>query len=480
MITRIKINGFKSLLDTELYFGPFTCIAGANAVGKSNFFDALMFLSQLSDKTILEAAKSVRSENQKHANFKDIFFKNGDEYLTTMKFEVDMIVPQEAEDDLGQKSKATTTSLKYTLELNLNLYDNDKEPIEIIKEELIPIKSREARKNIYFNHKKEWKDSVFLGRGTGTPFISTEGDKLRLHQDRNQGSTTKFFAKKMPRTLLSKADSVTPTAFLARQEMRNWMMLQFEPSALRNPNSTYEIKNAEIQANGANLPATLFRLQSVEKEQGRTYQTLTNKLKELISNVSYVSVDKDDKRDLLTLQLTFKDGLVLPAQSLSDGTLRFLALAIIEQDNMGSGLICLEEPENGINPKKINEMIELLEGMATDTDYEVDEDNPLRQVIINTHSPIVVSSVPHESLYLAKEYEVYMDEFKRKVKATTFVALQDTWKTNSNLVLTTNLAEINGYLDNLDVKKEKNITLVNSTKVKKTVREHVNQLKIEY
>jgi AAA15 family ATPase/GTPase len=52
MITRIKINGFKSLVQTDLYLGPFTCIAGANAIGKSNFFDALSFLSKLADKTI--------------------------------------------------------------------------------------------------------------------------------------------------------------------------------------------------------------------------------------------------------------------------------------------------------------------------------------------------------------------------------------------------------------------------------------------
>jgi len=75
MITRIKINGFKSLLNTELFFGPFTCIAGANAIGKSNLFDAIAFLSKLSDNSILQAAKSIRSEDQKHSNMKDIFLK---------------------------------------------------------------------------------------------------------------------------------------------------------------------------------------------------------------------------------------------------------------------------------------------------------------------------------------------------------------------------------------------------------------------
>lgn len=54
MIIRIKIDGFKSLTSTELYLRPFTCIAGANAAGKSNFFDALVFLSKLADEPILQ------------------------------------------------------------------------------------------------------------------------------------------------------------------------------------------------------------------------------------------------------------------------------------------------------------------------------------------------------------------------------------------------------------------------------------------
>jgi predicted ATP-dependent endonuclease of OLD family len=122
-------------------------------------------------------------------------------------------------------------------------------------------------------------------------------------------------------------------------------------------------------------------------------------------------------------------------------------LAIIEEDSSGSRLICLEEPENGINPKKIYEMVELLEGMATDTEIAVDEDNPLRQVIINTHSPIVVSCVPDDSLYLAKGKERYDESFGKKIQYTGFSAMQDTWKTIHNLADVTSKGEILSYLD---------------------------------
>lgn len=486
MITRIKIDGFKSLLGTELYFGPFTCIAGANAIGKSNFFDALSFLSKLADTTILHAAKSVRSENLRHADLKDIFFKSGDQHYRKMTFEIDMLVPRKAEDDLGQTANASITSLRYILELKMNDESEGKEPIEITKEELKPNTQTETKRTIYFETNKLWVDSVVSGKRS-TPLISTMGDKIKLHQDGNKGRTTEFVAEKMPRTLLSTVTSESPTAFMARQEMRNWTMLQFEPSSLRQPNNIYEVKNAEITASGSNLPATLYRLRNEKKEED-VYQRLTNELKKLVTDVDEINVDKDEKRDLLTLQIRFKDGLALPAQSLSDGTLRFLGLAILKEDSNSSGLICLEEPENGINPKKVKEIIKLLEGIATDTEYAVDEDNPLRQVIINSHSPIVVKTVPAESLYLATEKETYSKEIHKKIKHTRFSALKNTWKTKKELAEVTTLGEIINYLEGTHqqivetelVNEDDDVsTAKTSNKKKQTVNENISaQMKI--
>ena len=59
MLTRLEVNGFKNLVNFSLDFGPYTCVAGPNGVGKSNIFDAIHFLSLLTNHTINEA--SLRS-----------------------------------------------------------------------------------------------------------------------------------------------------------------------------------------------------------------------------------------------------------------------------------------------------------------------------------------------------------------------------------------------------------------------------------
>ena len=196
----------------------------------------------------------------------------------------------------------------------------------------------------------------------------------------------------------------------------------------------------------SNIPATLYRLDNQNPTRD-IYQEVTNKVIDLIPNISELWVDRDDKRDLLTLETKFRNGLTLPAQSLSDGTLRFLGLVILQVDSANNGVICLEEPENGINPKKIKAMTNLLQEIATDTNFAVDMDNPLRQVIINTHSTIVASDIPYNDLYFADSKQIYHEYFSRKILVTAFSALPSTWRSEHKLAETTNVGDIESYVD---------------------------------
>lgn len=80
MLTRLRVSGFKSLVGVDVRFGPFTCIAGANGVGRSNLFDAVRFLSALADTPIIEAALRVRDEAGRSANVRSLFHRVGGDY----------------------------------------------------------------------------------------------------------------------------------------------------------------------------------------------------------------------------------------------------------------------------------------------------------------------------------------------------------------------------------------------------------------
>jgi AAA15 family ATPase/GTPase len=62
MITYIKIHGFKSFHNFEMEFTPLTVVAGVNASGKSNLFDALQLLARLAEvdlKTAFSGSEDI-------------------------------------------------------------------------------------------------------------------------------------------------------------------------------------------------------------------------------------------------------------------------------------------------------------------------------------------------------------------------------------------------------------------------------------
>jgi predicted ATPase len=444
MLTRLKVSGFKNLVDVDVRFGPFTCIAGANGVGKSNLFDAIRFLSACSNLPLIEAALSVRDEEGKTGDVRSLFHRVGDNYENQMSFEAEMIVPSEGEDDLGQKAKASITFLRYSLRLT---YRNDDKfrslgSLEILQEELVHINLGDASKNLLFPHRLVWRNSAVKGRRT-SPFISTDKEDenrvIRLHQDGgSRGKPLSRSAANLPRTVLSVTNAAeSPTALLAKREMQSWRLLQLEPSSLRQPDEFTAPTKLEID--GSHLPANLYHLARLERyRNGRSdrdksnqiYSEVANRLANLIDDVDSVWIDRDDRRELLTLMVTSRDGTSHPAKALSDGTMRFLALAVLELDPEAHGLLCLEEPENGIHPERIPKIIQLLQDIATDTDEAIDIDNPLRQVIINTHSPAVVMQVPDESLLVAELRETVRSG--QRFKRVCFGYLSDTWRAKNS------------------------------------------------
>lgn len=103
---------------------------------------------------------------------------------------------------------------------------------------------------------------------------------------------------------------------------------------------------------------------------------------------------KDSYRDYITRVAFGRVGLELkeapfdrplPAGRLSDGTLRFLALAAILLHPKPSPLICLEEPELGMHP----DMIRLVASMIVEASKKT-------QLIITTHSEHLLSALEND------------------------------------------------------------------------------------
>lgn len=419
MLTRLKVDGFKNLDGIDVRFGPFTCIAGANGVGKSNLFDAISFLAALANKPLAEAAATIRGTEGRIGDVRSLFTTAAGRRAAIMSFEADLIIPETGTDDLGSPTSASMTFLRYRVELRQREASNSLGPLEVVHESMVHIKKTGAKAVLGFRPSDSWVDDVIRGRRS-VAYIETSTDEqgrtLVLTRADSEGGLggggfRRALAATMPRTVLSTANNAAEhrTLVLARKEMMAWTQLQLEPSALRTPDALNA--PARIGNDGSHLPAALFALARAEKAQGLgepadVYQRVANRLGELSEDVRSLRVDEDQKRELLTIVLTDLQRGEHLASSLSDGTLRFLALAILEEHAMGPSVLCLEEPENGIHPDRLAAMIELLQDIAVDTSRAVGTDNPMRQVIVNTHSPGVVQEVPEDTLVVAEAPEL--------------------------------------------------------------------------
>lgn len=438
MLTRLQVDGFKNLRQVDLWFGPFTCIAGANGVGKSNLFDAIGFLAALAEKPLMEAALSVRGCDGRFADVRNLFYRSGDRVVDRIRMAAEMLIPEHGQDALGQAAHASTTFLRYEIEL---AYREDAAirsggTLVILSENMSHITQKNAAKHLPFPHSVAFRQSVVRGRRS-SPLVSTDAAGIvSLHADspagKGGGRPNRIPASTMPRTMLSTVNNAAEhrTLVLARREIASWMQLALEPSALRRPDDLASPRH--VDANGAHLPATLFRL-GQEEDRVRIgfaqdlYQRIANRLSDLVEDVRAIDVEVDERRQSLTIVLTDHRGTQHAASALSDGTLRFLALTVMEADPHSRGLVCLEEPENGMHPLRVPAVIDLLGELAVDADEAVDESNPLRQVIVNTHSPTVVGCVHDAALVIAREVRSGDETF------VSFHALPNTWRVESAL-----------------------------------------------
>lgn len=388
MITYIKINGFKSFHNFEMEFTPFTVIAGANASGKSNLFDALTLLSRLAESDNLK-----RAFNEQRGEFIELFTQYGDDkFASEMEFVVEMLVNKSIKDAWGNEGKLKYTRLRYELSIKRITNSSGIEDLLVSKENLIKLNHQEDKWINLISKKtlEYWRPKVITGK-RGIPYIQTEIENglptILVSQDGTTGNKRRFPLSNATRTVLSSFDTVDfPHVLAAKEEMKSWKFLQLNPEDLRQATSKNNGEDT-ISTSGRNLAAALYR---IKQEDNYALKEISRKLNKFLPNFIEVDVidDKENKQYLIKLKDVEKKEF--SSRVLSEGTLRILALCILEFDEKHTGLLCFEEPENGVHPFRIKAMTELLKDLSVDFN---EKEIPLRQVIVNTHSPVLVGNL---------------------------------------------------------------------------------------
>ena len=94
-------------------------------------------------------------------------------------------------------------------------------------------------------------------------------------------------------------------------------------------------------------------------------------------------------------------------------------------DVQDRAVLCIEEPENGIHPSRVPTLTELLRDYAVDVENAVAADNPLRQVVLNTHSPEVARQLSFDELVFVERALTTKDG-----PISTFRPISGAWRAN--------------------------------------------------
>ena len=226
--------------------------------------------------------------------------------------------------------------------------------------------------------------------GKRMPFIERQGENIHLRLEGQAHAT--YYDRYLDHSILSMPHYPPhyPHLIAARRELENWLFFYFEPrERMRAANPVKEVRHIGLM--GEELAAFLNTLKGIEPKQ---FGAIEKALHTLIPNVDGIEVEVSD---LGEVELFLKEnGVAIPARVLSEGTLRMLGLLALTGAKDAPALVGFEEPENGVHPRRVQLVAELLKTRARlgQTQY-----------IVTTHSPLLPDLLPDDSLLVVQRVE---------------------------------------------------------------------------
>ncbi|WP_414657256.1 AAA family ATPase [Deinococcus sp. VB343] len=321
---------------TDFYFGNLNVLIGPNGTGKSNLIDCLK---------VAQSLPFDISENFKDTSLEDWIYKGESDGLQQPSLSIS-IVNQEFGPILHQISFIGSRYNKVFIEeIITDDGGNNSEPYFISSAENEPM----------------------------ITYIGARGQKRQREFPAREYNTSQSILNQV-RDSTQYPEITAITQFYS--SMRFYSEWTFgRKSVLRNPSS---LSNSEDYLNESmdNLALVLDSLRgSSSHEKIRAYLI---DLKD-----SYRDYSTSARFSQMILEIV-EGGLSskIPAHRLSDGTLRFLALASILLNTNLPSVICLEEPELGMHP----DMIRMVSRMIVEASKNT-------QLIVTTHSELLLTAL---------------------------------------------------------------------------------------
>lgn len=391
MLRRIKIRNYKSFVELDLSLKALSVFIGPNSAGKSNFLDALQLLSRMATKPTLKEAFDSPYRGTPLESFS--FIGEGVQGLLShqalsFSFEVDVelsdTVVESVNSQIREMRSSKSPDIVDTPLKTKSSYISRRNLRYMLEVEIIPKSGILRVKDEFLVALNERNEAVTRP----LPFIEKMREKIHVRMEGQSHPT--YHDRYLDHTILSRPlyPPHYPHLVAMRQELASWFIFYFEPrERMRAASAVKEVRNIGLM--GEELASFLNTLQAIDPKQ---FRGIEKSLHMIIPSVTGLQVGVNT---LGEVELQIKEGNIsVPARVVSEGTLRVLGLLALGGMKESPALIGFEEPENGVHPRRIQLIAELLKNMASASKT---------QLVVTTHSPILTGLIPDESLFICKK-----------------------------------------------------------------------------
>lgn len=333
MITRLEVDGFKSLRNFAVDLEPFTVLVGPNDAGKSNILEALALVARLgrisSPEDALKQGRGRASEQ---------FSRHHSDTAQTISLGLECLELENHAAEHDDVSTPDAKRLRYEITLQRSAQGHATERIRIEK---TARNIAEATDRWMTTH-PEWGSIV-------TPPPSAE----RVFQ------FSPFFK-----------------------------LIQLDAAHMREASDP--IDTGDLAPDASNLPSVLAALSDIEL--GRIRATLVG----LIPGITDFDIKTVDDSLHLEFRSREGDRVPARLASDGTLRALGLLTAVLAHPRSWNTIVCIEEPENGIYPGRLSRLIDTLRAATDSTQWrDKNIDTPPPQVILTTHSLIALDALRH-------------------------------------------------------------------------------------
>lgn len=338
MITKIQLINWKSFADATLYIDPLTVLIGTNSSGKSNVLDALEFVRRIASGVGVDYALAGGGELPPLRGGRAGAVRNG-------------------ADDFTIKIQVAIGADEYEYSVSVAIRKNK---ARIVKESLD-----------YINGDKNL--TLFEG---GTDLSVVFGNSnLTAEMHRSMGPISEH-----PEHINN---------FLSIKEVfSNLFPFKPMPERMRVPTPLSE----DLAYNGSNLAGFLANREDKKEIEAQLLQFITELPEGDITEVWAETIGRTGTKAELYCKEAWgstQDGTIVDANSMSDGTLRFIAILVAVLTMKPGSLIAIEELDNGLHPSRAELLLRGLRELGAERGVDV---------LAVTHNPALLNALGPEGI----------------------------------------------------------------------------------